>query len=98
MTTPAAMAMASLTVMLWILWSDSLRKRKPSQIVYTVRIALYLIVSGVLVLNMVRYPALFFGYTRLVAILAVIVGIAGAAYFARKLVTRAGGEKLKIEN
>ena len=88
MIPPVGMAIAAMTVMLWILWSDSVRKRRPSPILYAMRIALYLIVSGVLILNMVRLPGQFAGAARAVAILAVIVGIFGAGYFTRKLVTR----------
>jgi hypothetical protein len=50
------MAIASITVMLWIMWSDTIRARRPSPILYAVRIALFLIVAGVLILNMVRQP------------------------------------------
>ena len=53
------------------------------------RIALYLIVSAVLTLNMIRYPGEFSGGARVVAILAVAVGLFGAGYFARRLVRRA---------
>lgn len=82
------MAIATLTVMLWILWSDTVRKRRPSQMLYAVRIALYLVVSGILVLNIVRHPDLFAGQARVLAFVAVGVGIFGAVYFARRLVTR----------
>ena len=88
MMSPGLMAIATMTVMLWILWSDSVRKRRPSPILYAMRIALYLIVSGVLILNMVRFPHQFAGGARAVAVLTVIVGILGAVYFTRKLVTR----------
>jgi hypothetical protein len=87
MIPPAGMAIAALTVMLWILWSDTLRARR-TPVLYAVRVALYLIVSGVLVLNMVRYPRLFDGSTRLLTIAAVAVGILGAGYFGRRLVRR----------
>ncbi|HET8796449.1 MAG TPA: hypothetical protein VFO89_02100 [Thermoanaerobaculia bacterium] len=89
MISPIAMAMATLTVMLWILWSDTLRARRPAPILYAVRIALFLVVSGILLLNLVRYPELFSGTARLLAIVAVIVGIFGAGYFARRLIRRA---------
>jgi hypothetical protein len=82
------MAIASLTVMLWILWADTIRKRPPAPILYTIRIALFLIMSGVLTLNLVRYPFAFSGTARALAILAVLVGVAGAVYFGRKLVRR----------
>jgi hypothetical protein len=88
MIPPVGLAIAAMTVMLWILWSDSVRKRRPSPILYAMRIALYLIVSGVLILNMVRFPNQFAGSARAVAIMTVMVGIFGAGYFARKLVTR----------
>ncbi len=82
------MAIATITVMLWIMWSDSIRARRPSPILYAVRIALFLIVSGVLVLNMVRHPDLFRGGDSALTIVAVLVGIAGAVYFARRLTRR----------
>lgn len=88
MINPAAMALAAMTVMLWILWSDTIRAHRPTPILYAVRIALYLIVSGILVLNMVRYPRLFAGNARWIAIAAVVVGVFGAGYFAKKLVQR----------
>jgi hypothetical protein len=74
--------------MLWILWSDTLRARRPSPILYAIRIALYLIVSGILILNMVRYPRYFSGSVRALAIVTVVTGLAGASYFARRLVLR----------
>ncbi len=89
MISPAGMAIAAITVMLWIVWSDTLRTRRPSQMLYTMRIALYLIVSGVFVVNMVRYPNQFAGTARVLCIVAVVIGIAGASYFARRLVRRA---------
>lgn len=88
MMSPIAIAMATITVMLWIMWSDTMRARRPAPILYAVRIALYLIVSGILVLNMVRYPHLFAGSGRILCIVAVLVGISGAAYFARRLILR----------
>jgi low affinity Fe/Cu permease len=89
MIPPAGMAIASITVMLWILWSDTLRARKPSPLLYAMRVALYLIVAGVLILNMYRYPWLFLGATKALALIAVVIGILGAAYFAVRLVRRA---------
>jgi hypothetical protein len=88
MISPAGMAIAALTVMLWILWSDTLRARRPSPILYTIRIALYLIMSGILILNMVRYPGYFAGSVRILVLATVAVGVLGAGYFARRLVLR----------
>lgn len=86
--TPAAMALATLTVMLWTLWSDTIRQRRPSQILYVVRIALFLVVSGLLIVNLVRRPEHFNGSDRFLTIAAAIVGVVGAGYFARRLVLR----------
>jgi hypothetical protein len=88
MINPSTMAMATITVMLWIMWSDTMRAKRPTPILYAVRIALYLIVSAILVLNMVRYPYLFAGTARVLCILAVVVGVFGAGYFGRRLVLR----------
>jgi low affinity Fe/Cu permease len=86
--TPGAMAIATITVMLWILWSDTLRARRPSQILYAVRIALFLIVTGLLILNMVRRPELYAGGSRTLTVIAALTGIVGAGYFGRRLVLR----------
>lgn len=87
MIPPSGMALAALTVMLWILWSDTLRARRVPAILYAVRIALYLIVTGILILNLTR--GVFVGGAIAIAVLAVVVGIIGAGYFGRRLVRRA---------
>ena len=89
MFSPAGMSIATITVMLWLIWSDALRARRSTPILYAMRIALYLVVSAILVLNMIRYPELFRGTSLLLAIVAVIIGLVGAGYFGRKLVRRA---------
>lgn len=88
MIPPAGFALAALTVMLWILWSDSIRTRRGSQVLYAVRVALYLVVSGILILNRVRYPQYFSGGATVAVVLAVLVGLFGAFWFARRLVRR----------
>lgn len=88
MMSPAGMALAAITVMLWLLWSDSVRGRKPTPVLYAIRIALFLIMAGVLLLNLVRHPDVFAGTARALAIAAVVVGVIGAGYFARRLTTR----------
>ena len=88
MMSSGGMALAAITVMLWILWSDTLRARKPSPVLYSIRISLYLVVSGITIFNVVRYPGQFRGTGLALAIVAVAVGIGGAAYFARRLVKR----------
>jgi hypothetical protein len=88
MIPPIGMAIAAMTVMLWIIWSDILRTRRPMPLLYALRIALFLIVAGIMILNLVRYPNYFTGGARIFAFLAVGVGIIGAVHFGRKLVLR----------
>lgn len=88
MISPVSMVIATITVMLWIIWSDTIRARRPSQILYTVRIGLFLVVTAMLILNLVRYPHLFSNSARVLTIVAVLIGFGGAAYFARRLVLR----------
>ncbi len=82
------MAMAAITVMLWLIWSDNVRPHRPAPILYALRVALFIIVAGVMVLNMVRHPASFAHGARPLAVLAIAVGLFGAWYFARKLARR----------
>ena len=88
MMSSAGVAIAAITVMLWILWSDTIRKRRASQVLYAVRVALYLIMAGVLVLNRVRSPWLFSRTATAMVALAALVGLFGAFYFGRRLVRR----------
>jgi hypothetical protein len=80
--------LAALTVMLWILWSDAVRPRRPTKFVYLLRMVLFLGVSGVMVWNVFRYPAEFRGGVVAFTWIAVAVGIAGAGYFVRKIMER----------
>ena len=88
MIPPVGFAIAALTVMLWILWSDSIRPRRAPQGMYALRVATYLVVTGVLILNRVRYPQYFSGGATTAVALAVLVGLFGAFWFARRLVRR----------
>ena len=89
MIPPAGMAIAALTVMLWILWSDTIRARRPAPVLYAVRVALFLIMAAVLMLNRIRYPYLFSTSASVLVALAALVGVFGAFYFGRRLVRRA---------
>jgi hypothetical protein len=88
MISPGAIALTALTLMLWILWRDSMRSRRAGQIIFTVRIALFLVVSGVLLLNLVRYPELYTTTARVTTVFSALVGIVGAVYFSRRLIRR----------
>lgn len=85
---PSTMAIACITVMLWLIWSDNVRPHRPAPILYAIRVALFVIVAGVMVVNMVRYPSTFAYGARPLAIAVVAVGVFGAYYFARKLARR----------
>ncbi len=85
---PTGMAIAALTVMLWLIWSDTIRNTRGPAILYALRSALFLIVPGILVLNRVRYPFLFSSTATALVGAVVIVGIGGAVYFGRRLVRR----------
>lgn len=88
MMSPLGMALAAITVMLWILWSDTLRRQRVHPIHATIRVALYLVMSGILILNLVRYSHLYNASARVFTVLAALIGLVGAAYFGRKLVRR----------
>ena len=89
MISPTSMALMTMTVMLWILWSDTIRARRPSQILYTIRIGVFLVVSGMMIVNLVRYSKQFSTAEIAISIVAAIVGVVGAGYFARRLTRRA---------
>ena len=88
MMNPAAMALAAIIVMLWLIWSDNVRPHRPAPILYAIRVALFVIVAGVMVVNLVRYPAEFAAGSRALGIVVVAIGVFGAWYFARKLARR----------
>ncbi len=88
MIPPTGIAIAALTVMLWLIWSDTIRAARSPSILYAVRVALFVIVAGILILNRIRYPFLFSPMATLLVVMVGIVGAGGAAYFARRLVRR----------
>ena len=88
MIPPAGMAIAALTVMLWLIWSDTIRAARAPAVLYALRVALFVIVAGILVLNRIRYPFLFSTTATVLVIVDAIVGAGGAVYFARRLVRR----------
>ena len=88
MIPPIGMAIAMLTVMLWILWSDTVRRRRPAQLLYAVRVALYLTCAALLAMDRIRYPSLFSTTATVMIVLTVVVGLGGAFYFGWRLVRR----------
>jgi len=69
------------------------RPRKPSRVVYAIRAVLFLAMTGVLLFNMFRYAPLFSNSSRLLVVLASIVGVIGAGYFIRKIMRAAPGQR-----
>jgi hypothetical protein len=89
MIPPTGMAIAALTIMLWLVWSDTIRKGRTPAVLYAVRIALFVIVASILVLNRIRYPFYFSSTATTLVVIVALVGVGGAAYFARRMVRRA---------
>ena len=89
MIPPAGFAIAALTVMLWILWSDSLRSRRPTPVLYAVRVLLYLTMAALLVFNRMRYPRMFSTSASVLVAITALVGVFGALYFGRRMMRRA---------
>jgi phosphatidylserine synthase len=89
MIPPAGFAIAALTVMLWILWSDSVRSRRPTPVLYAVRVLLYLTMAAVLVVNRFRYPRMFSPSASVLVVITALVGVFGALYFGRRMIRRA---------
>ena len=88
MIPPGGVAIAALTVMLWILWSDTIRRRRSRPALYAVRVALYLIMTALLVMNRIRYPYMFSTSATVLIVITAFVGVFGAFYFGRRLVRR----------
>ena len=74
--------------MLWILWSDSVRSRKPTPILYAVRILLYLTMAALLIGNRIRYPRMFSTSASVLVVVTALVGVFGAVYFGRRIIRR----------
>lgn len=79
------MPLAALTVMLWLLWSDSIRRGRQFRLFYAVRMLLFGAVTGVVIYNLVKYPELFGRTGTLMSWVAAIVGVVGVVFFWRKL-------------
>ena len=76
--------LAALTLMMWIVWSDSVRRRPAGRGIYYFRVVIYLAACGVLGWQLWRYWYRVGTATIVLTILAILVGIGGAAHFARK--------------
>jgi hypothetical protein len=84
LVSPLAFAVAALVIMLWIVWSDSVRLGRSHPAIYWMRVVLYLAAAGALVLNMTRHLSLFTPMVEVVTVLAALGGLGGAIHFLRK--------------
>jgi hypothetical protein len=82
-------ALGALTLMLWLMWSDSVRPRRPHAVVYIVRALLFLTAVGVLLYNVFAYPRTYTNSGRVLVAFVAVVGIVGAIFFVRKALTPA---------
>lgn len=76
--------LAILTVMMFLIWSDSIRHRKAHPIAYFVRAALFVGAAGILVYNRLRFPHLYDAAATLFIAVAFVFGVFGAVFFVRK--------------
>ena len=74
----------SLVAMLWVLWSDSIRRGRTLAAFYILRMVLFLALAGVLLFNMFSYSGAYSTGSRVLVIFAALTGLAGAGYFFRK--------------
>jgi hypothetical protein len=83
---PLALALAALAIMLWIIWSDSVRLGRSHAAIYWMRVVLYLAASAALVLNMTRHIVRFTTASEVVTVVAALAALGGAIHFLRKAV------------
>lgn len=77
--------LAAITIMLFLLWSDSVRRSRPGHpALYAGRALLFLLLGGVLLFNMLRYPELYDRGSRPLVIVAALIALGGAAFFLRR--------------
>lgn len=81
---PWAVATAALVVMLWIVWSDSIRIGRAHPSIYYMRVVLYLATAAVIAVNLWRRAGEYSVTAKGIAIVAALAGVGGAVHFLRK--------------
>lgn len=76
--------LAMLTVMMFLIWTDSVRTRPVHPVAYILRALVFVAGVGILLFNRFRYPHLYGGTSTILIVITAVVGIGGAAYFGRK--------------
>lgn len=87
-TTGFLFPIAAITLMLWLLWSESLRPRTRLRSAQLFRALLYLGISFVMLFNGWRYRHALETANFVLLGAAAIVGIIGAVFFAKKATRR----------
>jgi hypothetical protein len=81
----------ALTLMLWLIWTDSVRPQRASRIVYSIRSLLFLAISALLMFRMLENPGAYSTGAKVLMVVTGLVGVLGAGYFGRKVVVRQAG-------
>ncbi|MFN2239702.1 MAG: hypothetical protein ABR524_09950 [Thermoanaerobaculia bacterium] len=76
--------LAAIVILLWLLWSDSIRQRAMPRVWFFFRASLYLVVGAVMAYNGWRYGSAFTTMNWVLIGVAIAVAILGAAYFFRR--------------
>lgn len=79
---------AGITMMLWLLWSESLRRRPMPRPWYAFRALLYIAMAAVMAWNGWRYAYAFQTWNFVLIGTAVAVALIGAVFFGRKAAAR----------
>lgn len=74
-----------MVVMMWLIWSESIRNRKPSKVMYAFRVLLFAAVIGVMIYNVFAYPHLQNSTSRILVAVASCIGVIGIVYFLRRI-------------
>lgn len=90
--------LAALTLMLWLLWSDSLRGRTPGPLVLIFRALLFIGATGVMLFNAYRYSWQYTSTAKGLVALASVVGLLGCVYFLRKALRPNYRPKPKVDD
>jgi hypothetical protein len=81
---PTTFALAALTLMLWLMWSDSVRPRRPHAAMYLFRAVLFLAAVGAMIYNVFAFPRSYTTGARVLVAFVAVVGIVGAVFFVRR--------------
>lgn len=79
-----------MTLILWLVWSDSIRPRRASKIVCWIRVVVFFVVGAMLIQSAARSHAIMSGDVLGFTIVAAVVAFVGAGYFYRRATLKIG--------